>query len=129
MTSGPAFSVKHAADAQFSTDGLRDYFEYRDLGIRGATGGRVGAHVVRARPSATRPHFDTHHHELAFQMVYVLRGWVRFSYEGHGEVLLQAGSCVHQPPGIRHSEIAHSDDLELLEIVMPADFPTVTHSP
>jgi hypothetical protein len=32
---------------------------------------------------------------------------------------------VHQPPSIRHREIAHSDDLELLEIVMPADFETV----
>jgi mannose-6-phosphate isomerase-like protein (cupin superfamily) len=127
MPTAPAFSVTHADDAQFKADGLRDYFEYRDLGIRAATGGRVGAHVIRARPSATKPHFDLHHHDLQFQMVYVLRGWVRFSYEGHGEVLLKAGSCVHQPPGIRHTEISHSDDLELIEIVMPADFETITH--
>ncbi|MFN3566758.1 MAG: cupin, partial [Burkholderiaceae bacterium] len=59
------------------------------------------------------------------QLVYVLRGWIRFEYEGAGEVLLTAGSCVHQPPGIRHKELGHSDDLELLEIVMPADFATV----
>jgi mannose-6-phosphate isomerase-like protein (cupin superfamily) len=123
------FSVSHAADAQFRTDGLRDYFEYRDLGIRAATGGRVAAHVIRARASAATPAFDVHHHELEFQMVYVLRGWVRFRYEGHGEVLLQAGSCVHQPPGIHHAEIEHSDDLELIEIVMPGDFATVTHGP
>jgi hypothetical protein len=32
---------------------------------------------------------------------------------------------VHQPPQIRHREIGHSADLELLEIVMPADFKTV----
>jgi quercetin dioxygenase-like cupin family protein len=57
-------------------------------------------------------------------MVYVLKGWVKFRYEGVGEVILSAGSCVHQPPGIRHIEIEHSDDVELLEIVMPAEFRT-----
>jgi quercetin dioxygenase-like cupin family protein len=39
-------------------------------------------------------------------------------------VRLVAGSCVYQPPGIRHREIGHSDDVEMLEIVMPADFAT-----
>jgi quercetin dioxygenase-like cupin family protein len=57
-------------------------------------------------------------------MVYVLKGWVRFEYEGTGEVTLQAGSCVHQPPGIKHREIAHSDDIEMLEITSPAEFKT-----
>jgi hypothetical protein len=32
---------------------------------------------------------------------------------------------VHQPPGIRHREIAHSADVEILEIVLPGDFETV----
>jgi hypothetical protein len=31
---------------------------------------------------------------------------------------------VHQPPGIRHRELGHSDDIEMLEVVMPADFKT-----
>jgi hypothetical protein len=39
---------------------------------------------------------------------------------------LEAGSCVHQPPEIRHRELGHSEDVELLEVVMPADFDTVT---
>jgi len=38
-----------------------------------------------------------------------------------GVVRLEAGSCVHQPPGIRHREIGHSEDIEMLEIVLPAD--------
>jgi hypothetical protein len=33
---------------------------------------------------------------------------------------------VHQPPGIHRTELGHSDDLELLEIVMPAEFKTVS---
>jgi hypothetical protein len=31
---------------------------------------------------------------------------------------------VHQPPGIRHRELGHSDDIEMLEIVLPAGFAT-----
>ena len=65
-----------------------------------------------------------HHHEVTFQMIYCLKGWIEFDYEGVGPVRLEPGSCVHQPPGIRHTELGHSDDLELLEIVMPGDFVT-----
>ncbi len=117
------FAVSHADPADFKRDGLRPFFEYRDLGIRAATAGKANAHVIRARPGEAS-HGGWHCHALDFQMVYVLKGWVKFAYEGVGEVLLQAGSCVHQPPGIRHVEIAHSDDLEMLEITLPADFPT-----
>jgi len=115
------FSVRHAKDDSFHSEGLRDFFEYRDLGMAGATGGRFGAHVIRAKPgTGARPHW--HQHGLDFQMVYVTRGWVIFEYEGVGEVRLEAGACVHQPPGIRHREVEHSEDLELIEITAPAEF-------
>lgn len=117
------FSVSHAAASGFEDDGLRPFFQYRDLGLRAATGGRVVAHVIRAKPGVPAVS-ERHYHEVEFQMVYVLRGWIRFDYEGVGEVTLTAGSCVHQAPGIRHIELGHSDDLELIEIVMPADFET-----
>jgi quercetin dioxygenase-like cupin family protein len=81
------------------------------------------AHVIRAKPGVPAVS-ERHYHEVEFQMVYVLKGWIRFDYEGVGEVTLTAGSCVHQAPGIRHIELGHSDDLELIEIVMPADFET-----
>jgi mannose-6-phosphate isomerase-like protein (cupin superfamily) len=116
------FSVDHAADGGFDR-GLRAFFEYRDLGIKEATAGLVVAHVIRAVPG-THAVPQRHHHEVNFQMVYVLKGWIKFHYEGVGEVTLSAGSCVHQPPGIRHTELGHSDDVEMLEIVMPADFKT-----
>ena len=119
------FSVSHADTSDFRDDGLRPYFQYRDLGLRDATNGAVLAHVIRAK-GGTIMQPERHRHEVQFQMVYVLKGWVKFNYEGVGEVTLHAGSCVHQPPGIRHTELGHSDDLELIEIVMPAEFKTVT---
>ena len=118
------FVVSHAEGAHFER-GLRSFFEYRDLGISAATDGRVVAHVIRAA-AGSQFYSEPHLHETTFQLVYVLKGWVEFEYEGQGRVRLQAGSCVHQPPRIRHREIGHSADLELLEIVMPADFETVT---
>jgi hypothetical protein len=58
-------------------------------------------------------------------MFYILKGWVKFNYEGVGEVKCSAGTYVHQPPGIRHTELDHSDGAEVLDIVLPADFRTV----
>lgn len=121
------FVVTHAKDAQFD-GGLRGFFEYRDLGMKPVTDGRIQAHVIRAKPGDAASG-EWHYHVLDFQMVYVLKGWVRFEYEGVGEVLLEAGSCVNQPPGILHREIEHSQDLELLEITSPAEFETVAATP
>ena len=116
------FSVSHARDAHFER-GPRSFFQYRDLGIAAATEGRCVAHIIRATPG--EPFVgQTHLHRTSLQLVYVLSGWIEFEYEGQGVVRLEAGSCVHQPPSIRHRELGHSDDLELLEIVMPADFVT-----
>jgi quercetin dioxygenase-like cupin family protein len=118
----PRTTVRHAAESRFEA-GLRPFFTYRDLGIREATSGAFGAHVIRAVPGEhAQPQW--HAHTLDLQMAYVLRGWVRFEYEDIGEVLLQAGDSVYQPPGIRHREVAHSDDLELVEITSPAEFAT-----
>ncbi len=118
-------SVSHLETSECKVDGLRPFFQYRDRGIRDATNGLVVAHVIRSKPG-THAQPERHHHDVQFQLVYVLKGWVKFHYDGVGEVMLKAGSCVHQPPGIKHTELGHSDDLELIEIVMPADFPTVT---
>ena len=43
------FRVSHRKDGKFAPRGLRSYFEYRDLGIKRATQGKVVAHVIRAR--------------------------------------------------------------------------------
>lgn len=119
------FSISHPEQSSFSYDGLRQYFEYRDLGIKDATAGKAVMHVIRAR-EGTNATGQWHYHNLQLQIVYVLKGWAIFEYEGHGQHKLVAGTCVHQPPGIRHREIAHSEDLELIEIVLPGEFETVS---
>jgi uncharacterized RmlC-like cupin family protein len=122
------FSVSHRRSSKFVRRGLRGYFEYRDLGIQRATRGKVVAHVIRARPGKA-PHGEWHMHDCDAQFVYVLKGWVEFEYEGVGKVTMRAGSCFYQPPRIRHREIRHSKDIEMLEVVAPADFETLDAKP
>jgi quercetin dioxygenase-like cupin family protein len=122
------FTVSHARQSAFRRDGLRPFYEYRDLGIEAATSGRFHAQVIRPNPDSAGA-AGPHRHTLAFQLVYVLKGWVVFDYEGIGRVRLDAGDCVHQPSGIVHAEIEHSDDLEMLEITAPAHFDTAPVEP
>ena len=120
------FTVSHHREEDFDA-GLRAYSAYRDLGLAPATGGMVQAHVIRM----TKPFEESgvaipHYHDVEFQMVYVLKGWFRSEFEGEGVHTFQAGSCWIQPPKIKHTVRGYSDDCELLEIVLPADFKTVT---
>jgi len=119
------FTVSHHDEQDFRS-GLRNYAKYRDLGISAATGGMVQAHVIRfVPPSRPEEVAKRHYHDLDFQMVYVLKGWLRSEFEGRGEVLLRAGACWIQPPRIKHTVLEYSEDCEVLEIIMPAEFETV----
>ncbi len=120
------FAVSHQRDADFD-QGLRGYAKYRDLGIALATSGAVRAHVIRFVPPYRPEEASTpHYHDVGFQMIYVLKGWYKTEFEGEGVHTFEAGSCWIQPPRIKHAVLGYSDDCELLEIVLPADFETVT---
>jgi mannose-6-phosphate isomerase-like protein (cupin superfamily) len=121
------FCVSYAKDAEYGT-GLRDFLEYRDLGIADATNGEYRALQIRVKKDSDTGDLHTtglHVHKLDFQMFYVLKGWIRFTYEGQGEFTFGPGDCVLQPPGIVHNELECSDDMELIEITSPAKHETV----
>jgi quercetin dioxygenase-like cupin family protein len=114
------FSHVKPEDTQFRSDGLRDFFIYRDLGVAEATRGKVIAQIVRAN-HAPEKGTGWHRHEAEFHLVYMLKGWARFMY-GDQETLVAAGDMVHQRPGIVHYLFDYSPDMEYLEVVGPADF-------
>lgn len=119
------FVATHLKDAVFKT-GLRDYAQYRDLGMVEATGGAVQAHVIRLLGKCDPKVVSIpHYHGVQFQMLYFLKGWMIGEYEGQGRVKMTAGSCWLQPPGIRHTVIDYSPDCEMVEIILPANFETV----
>jgi uncharacterized RmlC-like cupin family protein len=119
------FTVSHLNDADFKQDGLRSYALYRDLGIAAASGGLCQAHVIRLLSPCTDEVRKRHLHEPELQLIYVLQGWVKNEFEGEGVQMMSAGSCWLQPPGIKHTVLDYSADVELLEIIVPADFKTV----
>ncbi len=119
-------AISHYRDEDFKADGLRNYAQYRDLGVADASRGLARAHVIRLiGPCDPAEVSKLHFHDVDFQMVYVLKGWVKTYMEGQGETLMKQGSSWTQPPRIKHLIMDYSDDVELLEVILPADFKTV----
>lgn len=118
-------AISHHREEDFKADGLRAYAQYRDLGIADASNGLARAHVIRLMgPCNPDEVSKLHYHDVEFQMVYVLKGWVKTYMEGVGETTFQIGSAWTQPPKIKHLIMDYSDDVELLEVILPADFDT-----
>ena len=119
-------AISHHREEDFKADGLRTYAQYRDLGIADASHGLAQAHVIRLiGPCNPAEVSKLHYHDVEFQMVYVLKGWVKTYMEGQGETLMRQGSAWTQPPRIKHLLLDYSDDCELLEVILPAEFRTV----
>jgi len=118
-------AVSHHREEDFKADGLRAYAQYRDLGVAEASQGLARAHVIRLiGPCDPAEVSKLHFHDVDFQMVYVLKGWVKTYMEGQGETLMKGGSSWTQPPRIKHLIMDYSDDVELLEVILPAEFKT-----
>ncbi|MBA2399893.1 MAG: cupin domain-containing protein [Bradyrhizobium sp.] len=119
-------AISHHREEDFKADGLRTYAQYRDLGIAEASHGLAQAHVIRLiGPCNPAEVSKLHFHDVEFQMVYVLKGWVKTYLEGQGETMMKEGSAWTQPPRIKHLIMDYSDDVELLEVILPAEFKTV----
>ncbi len=116
-----AFS--HLTTSAFKS-GLRTYADYRDLGFAAATQGAAVAQVIRFKPPCTDEVRIWHTHDVQFQMIYVLKGWIVTEMAGHKPEKMIVGSSWLQPPKVRHRVVEYSDDCEVLEIVLPADFET-----
>ena len=119
------FVASHHSPDAFE-QGLRRYAHYRDLGVATATNGQVRAHVIKFIPPFIPAEVSKrHYHDVQFQMIYVLKGWMKSEFEGQGAITMREGSCWLQPPKIKHTVLGYSDDCEVLEIILPADFETV----
>jgi len=96
---------------------------YRDL-IRERLGGSIIASHIRIPKGGDVPDM-VHYHTIGFQLIFCYKGWVKLVYEDQGPpFILNAGDCVTQPPEIRHRVLEASDNLEVIEIGVPADHMT-----
>lgn len=101
--------------------------QYRDL-IPGRLGGSIIASHIRIPDAGPVPDM-VHYHTVGFQLIYCYRGWVRLVYEDQGPpFVLRADDCVIQPPRIRHCVLEASENLQVIEIGVPAEhITTVDH--
>ena len=100
---------------------------YRDL-IPSRLGGSIIASHIRIPDGGPVP--DTvHYHTVGFQLIFCYKGWVDLVYEDQGEPFrLFAGDCVIQPPEIRHRVLYASENIEVIEIGVPAEhITTIDH--
>jgi quercetin dioxygenase-like cupin family protein len=101
---------------------------YRDL-IPARLGGSIIASHIRIPNGGPVPDM-VHYHTIGFQLIFCYKGWVKLVYEDQGPpFILNAGDCVTQPPEIRHRVLEASDNLEVIEIGVPAEhMTTIDHN-
>ncbi len=96
---------------------------YRDL-VPDRLGGGIMASHIRIPKGGPVPDM-VHYHTIGFQLIFCYQGWVKLVYEDQGPpFILKAGDCVTQPPEIRHRVLEASDNLEVIEIGVPAEHMT-----
>ena len=88
-----------------------------------ATGGKLRAQVMEAVTGMTEP-TGWHTHQCEAQFVYVLKGWVELEFEDGTRTRSGVGDAILIPGGMKHNEIATSDDVEILELSIPGDMAT-----
>ena len=117
-----SFSVRRLTDEQPWIIG-RAGMHYRDL-IPARLGGSIIASHIRIPDGGPVPDM-VHYHTVGFQLIFCYRGWVKLVYEDQGPpFFLRAGDCVTQPPKIRHRVLEASDNVEVIEIGVPAEHVT-----
>ncbi|MEM9437896.1 MAG: cupin domain-containing protein [Pseudomonadota bacterium] len=116
------FVVRRLADQAPWVIG-RAGMHYRDL-IPTRLGGSIIASHIRIPDGGPVPDM-VHYHSIGFQLIFCYKGWVDLVYEDQGEPFrLEAGNCVIQPPEIRHRVLYASENIEVIEIGVPAEHVT-----
>ena len=104
--------------------GRRPFFQYRDLGLEAATGGRMRAYQNNSIAGMTQP-TGWHYHTCEMQFVYVLKGSLTIEFEDGTVATFSAGDAFFVPGGVKHNEIYASEDKEALEVSVPGTIDTV----
>ena len=108
--------------------GRRSFFKYRELGVTEASNGAMRAQVTEASQGITEP-TGWHYHVCEQQFIYMLKGWVDLEFEDGRKVRLTQGDSMMIPGGTRHNETATADEMDILEISVPAKMGTVVCDP
>ena len=120
--------TKHSFVVRRLADGVpwvigRAGMNYRDL-VPDRLGGAMIASHIRIPEGGPVPDM-VHYHKVGFQLIFCVSGWVDVVYEDQGPAMrLHPGDCFIQPPEIRHRVLHSGDDLQVIEIGVPAEHVT-----
>ena len=124
MTTATANKPVHARlSAPVYVKGRRDFFKYRDLGVTAASEGKIRAQVTIGSGGMTRP-TGWHFHECEGQFIYMLKGWVELQFEDGRTIRVEQGDSMFIPGHVRHNETDAAQDIEILEVSVPAEMGT-----
>ena len=113
----------YAKGARWEKGGLRSYFAYRDLASRtppGATCWPTSSAPISRAPGP----MGYHSHTLDFQMVYLVKAGHGSTWRTSARFGWRKRDAWYQAPGVKHEVLEYSEDWQVIEITMPADFPT-----
>ena len=120
----PAQKVAHGRIAEpVLVKGRREFFTYRDLGVKEGSGGIMRAQVMSSTQGLSRP-TGWHYHECDGQFIYILKGWVELQFEDGKTIKVEQGDSLFIPGYLRHNETRTSDEMEILEVSIPGEMGT-----
>ena len=123
LYNGQNFIRHEAAKAEW-TPWRMEGFEARDIGIASATDGLAGVRV--AHPvGQLQPEFVSHDADLLF--MFLLNGSAELNCDQMESELLTAGDSFIIPGALKHSLSECSENMEVLEVALPAMFNTNHH--
>ena len=123
LYNGQNFIRHEAAKAEW-TPWRMEGFEARDIGIASATDGLAGVRV--AHPvGQLQPEFVSHDADLLF--MFLLNGSAELNCDQMDSELLTAGDSFIIPGALKHSLSECSEDMDVLEVALPAVFNTDHH--
>jgi quercetin dioxygenase-like cupin family protein len=113
---GPAKQAifAEAANPDYVT-GRRHFLKYRELA---ESDGEFRAQVVSTSKGMSEP-TGWHYHVCGAQFIYILKGTLDLELEDGRAVRMVAGDSLYLPGGMKHNETSTSDDVEILEVMMP----------
>jgi hypothetical protein len=97
----------NSPEVGYTDGGLRSFFVYRDTGVSPATNGRLRVQLVRAARKSSEAKGGTgfHFHTADIHVVYMVRGWAKFDYDGIETLVggrrLRASAPGYRPQSLR----------------------------
>ena len=110
--------LTRAAQTPYSDHPSWSWLKRRDLGVRVASNGQLGAYLTVCAQSAPEP-CGHRSYSYQFHLMFIAQGFCQMDYGEMGRYTLITGDAAVHPADLPHEIVMRSDDCEILEVVSP----------